>query len=61
MGTRVGIMTQAEKGYYYRGRAARKRGEDKSSCPFKLSNLRAIKNHHIWLAGWNDKDIEMKG
>ena len=54
-------MTQAEKGYYYRGRAARRRGEDKSNCPFKLNNLRAIKNHHIWMAGWNDKDIELEG
>lgn len=54
-------MTDREKNIYHSGSSARSKGKQKGYCPYPMSCLRDIKNRHIWLAGWHDKDIELEG
>lgn len=53
-------MTDREKNIYHSGSSARSKGKQKGYCPYPMSCLRDIKNRHIWLAGWHDKDIELE-
>lgn len=41
---------------YRSGRSSYTSGKDKDSCPFGNSELNL---KHWWLAGWNDKDMEL--
>lgn len=41
---------------YRNGRASRDNGELKSSCPFDNTEMNL---KHWFLAGWNDKDMEL--
>lgn len=43
---------------YKNGRIARSGGENKSLCPFGESELNL---KHWWLAGWNDREMELAG
>jgi ribosome modulation factor len=50
------ISRQATKDAYKNGRIARLEGDFKKNCPFGEAEL-CLK--HWWLAGWNDKDMEL--
>jgi len=41
---------------YNDGRAARMLKESITECPFSMGELEL---RHWWLAGWNDKDLEL--
>lgn len=49
-------ITEQQQKLYDHGVAARLKGLDKSSNPY-LNNDLQVK--HWWLAGWNDKDMEL--
>lgn len=54
---KVTEVVSDEKRQYNAGLEARRRGVDKSDCPFGRSQ---IKLRGWWLAGWNDADMESK-
>lgn len=50
-------MTSLERATYEDGRISRSRGFKKNACPYGLNDLRMM---HFWLAGWNDRDLELE-
>ena len=50
------ITTQQDQDAYRSGRQAREGGQGKDSCSFGAAEIRL---RNWWLAGWNDKDLEI--
>lgn len=49
-------IRQQTQDAYHDGRIARMKSRPKSSCPFDNSSFEL---KHWWLAGYNDKDMEL--